>query len=287
MHFNYLKPDDGWAKTWVEPGTEKPVVDIGSHVDIGSFDYISYHVSHNMNKQQTQNHGIKYNMNGKVDYVEFEFTNAVLASSGFGDFYQIIQLLCDEIANKHEYPKLSCVFAEYVQKCIEKDMPPKKQNSMLSYSIAPPQAVAVTASNLDISNISKKLPGMKAEVEFPCECFLENFYIGVDEVGHPVFKKGTKRERQTIWNIVQHLNDSDKWSREKIADWLDELHDSGKVNIEFQPWEEEPVKNENPCAEVTLDGWKDMGYTIDEIQEFSKTKKLNLDDWKLTNGNTD
>jgi hypothetical protein len=60
---------------------------------------------------------------------------------------------------------------------------------------------------------------------------------------------------------------------------LDELHDKGEINIEFSPWEEEPVENtaneitaeyiKNLYEEAsTLDGWTDVGYTtVDEIQK--------------------
>lgn len=69
--------------------------------------------------------------------------------------------------------------------------------------------------------LSYALPGMTARVEMPAECLSEH---------------GSKYK--VLRSAVMHLNDSHKWSREKIADWLDELHDSGAVNLEFQPWEE-------------------------------------------------
>lgn len=59
---------------------------------------------------------------------------------------------------------------------------------------------------------SKSLPGMKRDVNHPCSC------------GYAP---------APLWNVVIHLNDNHAWSREKIADWLDELHDAGIVNIEF------------------------------------------------------
>ena len=31
--------------------------------------------------------------------------------------------------------------------------------------------------------------------------------------------------------VIIHLNDSHYWSREKIADWLDEMHDKGIVDL--------------------------------------------------------
>lgn len=60
---------------------------------------------------------------------------------------------------------------------------------------------------------ANKLPGIMERVEYPCDC--------------------SKDSMAEIKYIIIHLNDAEKWSREQIADWLDELHDSGKINIEF------------------------------------------------------
>jgi len=43
----------------------------------------------------------------------------------------------------------------------------------------------------------------------------------------------------TVMDCIFHLNDIEDWSRESIADWLDELHDQGIINIELEPWEED------------------------------------------------
>lgn len=72
----------------------------------------------------------------------------------------------------------------------------------------------------DISARTKNLPGMGYLVKNPpCLHFTH--------------------KDVTLWRLVQHLNDQHRWSREKIADFLDELHDSGQVNLEFSPWKEE------------------------------------------------
>ena len=67
------------------------------------------------------------------------------------------------------------------------------------------------------SELSHILPGVKEEVEYPCKNF-----------EHHVGEKGQIR------TIIIHMNDVHKWTREQIADWLDELHDSGVINIEFE-----------------------------------------------------
>ena len=71
-----------------------------------------------------------------------------------------------------------------------------------------------------VAEASWSLPGIREHVFCPCRC--ENY-----------------RLKKSIHSIIIHLNDSDKWSREEIADWIDKLHDDGIINAEFQPWEEE------------------------------------------------
>jgi hypothetical protein len=72
------------------------------------------------------------------------------------------------------------------------------------------------------------LPGVKEKVEYPCIHGPSGRY---NEKGETIRVPFTRRE---IFVIIQHLNDECNWSREKIADWLDELHDNGEVNIEFK-----------------------------------------------------
>ena len=38
-------------------------------------------------------------------------------------------------------------------------------------------------------------------------------------------------ETVALWSLIQHMNDNHKATREQIADYLDELHDSGIVNL--------------------------------------------------------
>lgn len=72
----------------------------------------------------------------------------------------------------------------------------------------------------EFADLSKVLPGVKNLVEYPCEH------------GHSNLVKEPKQD--SIRSVIIHLNDVDKWTREQIADWLDELHDSGQINIEFE-----------------------------------------------------
>lgn len=62
--------------------------------------------------------------------------------------------------------------------------------------------------------LKKRIPGLGNTVEFPCMC-------------------GEIRNPMPIWSIIQHLNDDhhpvqghypdDRWSRERIAQWTEEL----------------------------------------------------------------
>lgn len=79
-----------------------------------------------------------------------------------------------------------------------------------------------------VAEKSKELPGMSAAVVLPC----------TDEC----------RDIPRTWNLrdaIMHLNDTCRWTREKIADWLDDLHDTGQVNLEFDPWKEETDDDTN------------------------------------------
>lgn len=82
---------------------------------------------------------------------------------------------------------------------------------------------AASKAEFEVQQAARKLPGVNdAYLEYPCTC---------PKKRHGFIKSAT------LWYIIQHLNDTHKeWTREKIADWLDELHDKGEVNIEFQPW---------------------------------------------------
>lgn len=84
-----------------------------------------------------------------------------------------------------------------------------------------------------VSQLAELLPGMKVNVDYPCECIINT--------------------QAALESVIIHLNDQhgtlpktakNYWDREKIAKWLDEIHDSGIVNLEFQPWDSEG-KEEN------------------------------------------
>lgn len=59
--------------------------------------------------------------------------------------------------------------------------------------------------------LARVMPGLSATVPYPCDC--------------------KKQGDGSVWGVIQHLNDqhhparpvADKWSRERIADWTEEL----------------------------------------------------------------
>lgn len=77
---------------------------------------------------------------------------------------------------------------------------------------------------------SRELPGVDSYVPPGCDCSF--VYSDI----HP--------NKVHLWKHIQHLNDQHRWSREKIADWLDGLADEGIINIDFEPWEEDK-ENDN------------------------------------------
>lgn len=66
-----------------------------------------------------------------------------------------------------------------------------------------------------VSFMARSLPGVQAMLSHPCGCYPES-------------------GKFSLFEIIMHLNDRCEWSREKIADWIDELHDKGIINAEFE-----------------------------------------------------
>lgn len=94
------------------------------------------------------------------------------------------------------------------------------QTTLLSGGVvyAPP-ALASSWDSSQLSKSSNLLPGLFSKVECPCDLC----WSSID---------GAKLTPLKL--VIIHLNDQMKWSREQIADWLDELHESGAVDLEFK-----------------------------------------------------
>lgn len=73
-------------------------------------------------------------------------------------------------------------------------------------------AVSVEKEKRYLFKETKKLPGTSQRVVLPCAC-------------GPV--------SEALRDAIMHLNDLHQWTRESIADWLDELADAGKIDIDF------------------------------------------------------
>ena len=79
--------------------------------------------------------------------------------------------------------------------------------------------------------LSHLLPGAHAIIELPDEVSLA--------VHNRVGAKATMRE------AVMLANDMAGWSREKIADWLDNIHDSGTLDLSFAGRDSEDCQGSN------------------------------------------
>lgn len=68
----------------------------------------------------------------------------------------------------------------------------------------------------EMAEATKQLPGMDQEVYCPANCIFEWASI-----------------KHSLKNTIIHVNDFHRWSRDDIADWLDELADLGEIDIDF------------------------------------------------------
>lgn len=112
------------------------------------------------------------------------------------------------------------------------------------------------AEKHELNNASRQLPGIKQQVEYPCECRCRHRQLHSD---------GTVRMNRTELGIViMHLNDTHRWPREKIADWMDELADSGEIDIDFPAPDEVDFDREAVNKKGLGSEWKKVGYITDE-----------------------
>lgn len=78
------------------------------------------------------------------------------------------------------------------------------------------QAITGSPPKETTRSLSKQLPGIHSIVACPAKCKDKNDVVW----------------EQTLWHMIQHLNDHHRWSRESIADFLDELPDD--IDITFK-----------------------------------------------------
>lgn len=62
-----------------------------------------------------------------------------------------------------------------------------------------------------LSGMAHRLPGVWQRVDYPCGC----------------------KKEGAVYTAIVHLNDHHQYTREQIADWLDEEVSKGNINIDF------------------------------------------------------
>lgn len=146
------------------------------------------------------------------------------------DLDYVIELIIKNVTSKMSGAEYSNMQIQYVTKKIHNQLKVNSKASGYSISYSPAPSVNKQNSTNEFAKLSEQLPGIKTEVAFPCDCVSRMYDPKADQyVEYPhIIKKGL------IHAVIMHLNDQHKWSREKIADWLDELHDTGQVDIAFK-----------------------------------------------------
>lgn len=94
--------------------------------------------------------------------------------------------------------------------------------SIASHHEPKPATPAASINGKAVGDWAAALPGVQTYVDYPCHC-MDGL---IKATGKPVAKK-------TLSSVIIHLNDICKWSRDQIADWIDELADRGEINVDF------------------------------------------------------
>ena len=77
---------------------------------------------------------------------------------------------------------------------------------------------AAVAESAMLSQKSHELPGIDCRVKFPCDC----------------------PGQMPLRNVIMHLNDTHRWTREAIADYLDSVDDpENGIDLAFKVPEKE------------------------------------------------
>lgn len=117
-----------------------------------------------------------------------------------------------------EWPKIFPITAEDAESCILLaidcvfDDPEYAEKKFAVGGYITPKPSIVGGVSNPIPNLSKSCSALNEVVSFPSGC--------------------AWRGKDTVSNIIQHLNDREGWSREAIADWLESLDIDLSVNYE-------------------------------------------------------
>lgn len=149
--------------------------------------------------------------NHVVSSIQFNLTDEwahEIYSSGLSEHEIIYTVARKEIENLDVPGGFKNIIDYRVRKEIEKSYPSGNLLSTPVGFLAPAEPMKG-----QLSNQARELPGVRSTVDAPCGCNGAGRFILID--------------------AVIHLNDRHKWTREKIADWLDELADAGEIDIAF------------------------------------------------------
>lgn len=144
-------------------------------------------------------------IDGEVKSAELVLSNEFIYNSAMDQSYMekmVVMTLCEKIG----YPDLSNVI---LYRHFSKDL--KNFFTSPSKNINPGAKFKESETD-QLASVASQLPGVQAVVSYPCYCDIE----------------------ATVYRVIMHLNDREKWSREKIADWLDELQDKQGYDFTFK-----------------------------------------------------
>lgn len=287
FQFSYIVPDEN-----VDPASYPEPGEITAQYSIHdmTFEYSGIYMEQNF-KLDSSFFKCSYKVNGKADSVTTIISDNYLYSQV--EYGEEIGLLASNfaktIANKEKFP------SQVEQMIYEEIVKVHNQSKMLVNPameiVLPSSAQSATMKKATFWSESQKLPGVQNKVFYPCPCRTHGLKT-VNVKGEIEYKEKNDT-KDTIWSIIQHLNDYEKWSREKIADWLDELHDSGEVNLEFESWDEnaedEPVEDKKKFVptkfpdvafsieDLKAQGWQEVGYIKDDSKVYlASPDALNL-----------
>lgn len=81
----------------------------------------------------------------------------------------------------------------------------------------------------ELSKLADSLPGMDAKIT--CPEYVAPKYEQFTEEQWALACRGGQKD---LLRVVMHLNDHHKWSREQIADWIEQEHSAGNINVAFE-----------------------------------------------------
>lgn len=178
--------------------------------------------------------GGKIRYDGMKDLYEF-FLSRVFVDPETGDKHQIhatTHVSVQVLQSVHDIDKYVRdvfddlaykIFKDWNEYCWTKGM----KYPISSFNVGPSLSAPFKTEHTPLKDIRTLIPGFKVNElgteHVPCDCANINF-----------------GSIQSLERVIYHLNDDHgtqkggEWSREKIADWLDELHNSGILDLSVE-----------------------------------------------------